>query len=105
MKAQIFNYSGWVKETDTLKLQETYVNMLKRSGFNILDKVEHFFKPQGYTLLILLGESHFAIHTFPEHQKSYIELSSCVEKPFNLFIDGLSIENLTIHNKKTIINT
>lgn len=38
---------------------------------------EHHFSPQGYTALWLLSESHFAVHTFPEFGRTYIELSSC----------------------------
>lgn len=52
-------------------------NILRRSGFNVLNVLEHHFQPQGYTALWLLSESHFAVHTFPEAGRSYIELSSC----------------------------
>lgn len=38
-------------------------------------------------LKFLLAESHFAIHTFPECGISYLELSSCVDKPFDRFLD------------------
>lgn len=44
------------------------------------------FDPFGYTCLILLSESHLAIHTFPERGKAYIELTSCVHDPFYRFI-------------------
>lgn len=37
----------------------------------------------------VLGESHFAIHTFPEENRAYIELSSCVDLPFNKFKKNL----------------
>jgi S-adenosylmethionine decarboxylase len=63
--------------------------MLIDSGFNIENKQEKHFMPFGYTSLYLLSESHFAIHTFPEHKKTYIELSSCVKKPFDKFIKQL----------------
>ena len=86
MKAQIFNYNTWVNETDPKILKEKYCKILKQSDFGILDKIEYHFKPYGYTLLVLLSESHFAIHTFPEENKSYIELSSCVKKQYNKFI-------------------
>lgn len=77
MKAEIYNISGWVAETDPTKLKNTYGELLVLSGFEILNFQEHYFNPIGWTGLWLLGESHFAIHTFPEECKSYIELSSC----------------------------
>lgn len=77
MEAKIYNLSGWIKETDPHKLKKNYSDLLGLSGFEILSFQEHYFDPIGYTALWLLGESHFAVHTFPEENKSYFELSSC----------------------------
>ncbi len=85
MKAKIYNISKWIKETDPNKLKNDYSDLLVLSGFDILNFQEHYFKPAGYTALWLLGESHLAIHTFPEENKSYIELSSCTESYYNYF--------------------
>jgi len=86
MKAQMYNYSSWINETNPDILYNKYMILLNQSGFGVLDVIEKHFEPFGYTALFLLSESHFAIHTFPEHQQSYIELSSCVKKQFDLFI-------------------
>lgn len=86
MKAQIFNWHGWVKETAPAVLQNKYRNALEQSGFHVLRIVEYFFEPYGYTALFLLSESHFAIHTFPEEGKTYLELSSCIEQQFQYFM-------------------
>lgn len=87
MKAQMFNHSEWIEETNPYKLRNIYNNILKESGFGILSFIEYNFEPQGYTALWLLSESHFAIHTFPEENKSYIEISSCIEKQYNSFLE------------------
>jgi S-adenosylmethionine decarboxylase len=89
MKAQIYNYSGWVNDTEPKKLYNDYREKLINSGFGIEDVIEKHFNPYGYTALFLLSESHFAIHTFPEENQSYIELSSCVKKPFDNFVKML----------------
>jgi S-adenosylmethionine/arginine decarboxylase-like enzyme len=88
MKAQMFNFSSWIPETNPSELKTYYTNKLYKSGFIILEISEHYFKPFGYTALFLLSESHFAIHTFPENNESYIELSSCVKEQFYMFIRG-----------------
>lgn len=85
MKAQIWNLSAWIKETEPFALLRHFEEMLKESGFNVLHVVQHNFDPQGFTALFLLSESHLAIHTFPEEQTTYVELSSCVELPFKTF--------------------
>jgi S-adenosylmethionine/arginine decarboxylase-like enzyme len=77
MQAKIWNYSVWIQETNPQRIKESFNELLNRSGFNVLNLMEHHFQPQGYTCIWLLSESHFAVHTFPEFGKSYIELSSC----------------------------
>lgn len=77
MKAEIYNISAWIKSVDELVIKIYFDKLLEKSGFTILNYQSHQFNPVGYTGLWLLSESHFALHTFPEEQKSYIELSSC----------------------------
>ena len=85
MKAKMYNTQKWVRITDEKYLRETFHNILGDSGFGVEKQIHKKFKPYGYTGLWLLSESHFAIHTFPEHQKAYIELSSCIKKPYKKF--------------------
>lgn len=87
MEARIWNDSTWIKETETAVLKSTFDEILKTAGFNVLQYVCHYFQPQGFTALWLLGESHFAVHTFPEHGKTYIELSSCNAAYFERFVE------------------
>lgn len=77
MKARIWNHSEWVTECDPEVLMAHYEGILRKAGFGILEVTQHHFQPQGFTALFLLCESHFAIHTFPEEGRTYIELSSC----------------------------
>lgn len=87
MKAVMYNYHTWITYQKEEELTKDFEEMLIQSGFTIIDKVEHFFEGQGYTCLWLLAESHFAIHTFPENNKIYVEISSCVEEYFNTFVE------------------
>lgn len=83
VKAQMFHFDVWVLETNPIKLKSTFEKLLIDSGFNIINFTEHFFPVKGYTCIWLLGESHLAIHTFPESKKSYIQISSCNEEKLN----------------------
>ncbi len=73
----IDNYRAWVKETNPEVLKPLMTSWLEKCGFQVLNHTEHYFQPHGYTCLWLLGESHLAIHTFPEKDTCYVELSSC----------------------------
>ncbi|MCD6184490.1 MAG: S-adenosylmethionine decarboxylase [Deltaproteobacteria bacterium] len=87
MKPEIFEFSEWVNSSDPQSLQEIFDAMLRNSGFTILNFVDHTFIPYGYTAIWLLSDSHFAIHTFPETQQAYIQLSSCNKKKYDNFIN------------------
>jgi S-adenosylmethionine/arginine decarboxylase-like enzyme len=89
MRARIWNFSEWIKETNPKLLKKDLTKLLKYSGFGILGLQEHYFKPQGYSALWLLKESHLAIHTFPEESKTYLELSSCNQRMYNKFYKSI----------------
>jgi len=42
MKAEIYNIKGWVKEIDPTKLKNTYSDLLKLSGFDILNFQDYY---------------------------------------------------------------
>lgn len=89
MKAQIYNFSIWIEETNPTILYDYFMEKLNNANFGVENVIEKHFKPQGYTALFLLSESHLAIHTFPEEKQTYIELSSCIKEPFDKFIKSL----------------
>jgi S-adenosylmethionine decarboxylase len=85
MTAQINELSFWLAETDDTKLFDFIERLLYDSEHEILQRTEHHFEPQGFTALWLLGESHCALHTFPEAGRSYIQLASCSLEKFKVF--------------------
>lgn len=58
-------------------LNKIILKVLKEQKFGTLKSINHPFSPQGYTSLILLSESHLAIHTYPEHNSLYFSIYSC----------------------------
>jgi len=68
------------------QLKKDVEGLIIGSGFTVLKFVDHAFEPQGYTALWLLAESHCALHTFPEEQKAYLEISSCNSEMYVNFI-------------------
>ena len=89
IEAHIYSHRFWTNCCEPNSLKETYSKLLKESGFTIVLFNEHHFPKQGYTCFWLLGESHLAIHTFPESGKSYIELSSCNKEKLDTFISKI----------------
>ena len=86
MKAKIWNIRYWTSATDERMLNHELEQAREKSKFKILGSIDNQFKPFGYTKIWLLGESHLAVHTFPEEGKSYVELSSCIKKKYDDFV-------------------
>ena len=79
---------------DHKKLEEVLLWALNQDRFTTLEKASHIFKPNGFTLMILLAESHVSIHTYPEHGSLYFGLYSCRgegdgKKTYDIFRDAL----------------
>jgi S-adenosylmethionine decarboxylase len=59
------------------KLKAIMDNICKKYEFQVLQKIEHKFEPQGLSIIYLLSESHMTIHTFPERNYIAFDLYTC----------------------------
>lgn len=77
VEASIHSLKVWLNSVDPKRLRHFFDSILKETGFSVLNFSENFFPIQGYTAVWMLAESHLAIHTFPQNNCCYVELSSC----------------------------
>lgn len=89
-------------------LEDRLLSALAEDEFDILGKVSHKFSPQGYTIAVLLGESHVAIHTYPEYNSLYFNLYSCRgehdgEKTFQLFRNYINPKNIDFFERDIFV--
>lgn len=76
-------------------LDKSLREILGKTSVTIEGAVHKIFKPQGVTILYLLSESHFSIHTWPETGSCAIDFYHCGEKSIvNLKIAEVEICNL-----------
>ena len=65
-------------------------SIIESSKLNVVGMCSHQFQPIGCTLLYLLAESHFTIHTFPERRSCSIDLFTCnLETDFDLALEEI----------------
>jgi S-adenosylmethionine decarboxylase len=62
---------------DTALLRDLAFKAAELAQTTVLGSVEKTFEPQGYTIVLLLAESHLSLHTWPEHGFASIDLYSC----------------------------
>ncbi len=73
------SYMGCAVEAlaDRAGLRRAVHEAAAESGATVLGAVEHVFPEGGYSLVLLLSESHASIHTYPEHGACFVDLFTC----------------------------
>ena len=61
----------------------------KKTKVEVLNISEHKFKPQGFTCVALLAESHMSFHTFPEKGIISFDFFTCAKIPPTAALDIL----------------
>src|SRR5258708_825958 len=91
--------SDMLKNKD--KLLSKALLIAKKLKLTIVSSHIHEFKPHGLSLALIISESHFAIHTWPELGYMHIDVFSC-SKETNLYqlekvlIDEFSPQEITV---------
>lgn len=61
-------------------VREIMVDAALRAGAEIREVAFHKFSPQGVSGVVVISESHLAIHTWPEHRYAAVDVFTCGEK-------------------------
>ncbi|AMV35028.1 S-adenosylmethionine decarboxylase proenzyme precursor [Pirellula sp. SH-Sr6A] len=73
--------SGCLNIPDTPEqLEQIICEAVLLSGATIVQRCFHAFSPYGLTGVVVIAESHVAVHTWPEHQAICIDYFSCSER-------------------------
>ena|SRR5215210_2488099 len=67
--------SELLQNADALK--PTLMTAVRAGGGTIVTEVFHNFSPHGVSGVIVIAESHVAIHTWPEHGFAAVDIFSC----------------------------
>lgn len=72
-------WNGRIVESEK-ELKEILVKAVKKANATALNIVVHRFEPQGITGVVLLAESHIALHSWPEYKYLAIDIFTCGDK-------------------------
>ena len=59
------------------KLEEALVEACTKGKATVLTTSKHIFPPDGFSMLLLLAESHASIHTYPEYDSCFVDFFTC----------------------------
>lgn len=65
---------------DINKVEDIMINAALEAGAEIREFVFHKFSPQGVSGVVVISESHLAIHTWPELGYAAVDVFTCGEK-------------------------
>jgi len=64
--------------TDSVTVWQRFLEGVNRlSGVTVIGTLKHDFPGGGFSGLVLIAESHAAIHTWPEKGYAWAELATC----------------------------
>ena len=61
-------------------VQDAMLKAARAADATIIGSIFHLFKPHGVSGVVVIAESHFAIHTWPEHRYASVDLYTCGDK-------------------------
>ncbi|MBF7084097.1 S-adenosylmethionine decarboxylase proenzyme [Desulfallas sp. Bu1-1] len=90
---------------DINKVEKIMVNAALKAGAEVREYVFHKFSPQGVSGVVVISESHLAIHTWPELGYAAVDVFTCGEKvnPWdacNYLTEQFGAEHLTAKETK-----
>lgn len=66
----------WYGSTNVESVADNIAKLVDEN-FNVVNRSGHQFSPQGRTMVYILSESHFTIHTYPEHNYLSLDIYIC----------------------------
>ncbi|MGE5571873.1 MAG: adenosylmethionine decarboxylase [Bacillota bacterium] len=61
-------------------VREIMVDAALRAGAEIREVAFHKFSPQGVSGVVVISESHLAVHTWPEHRYAAVDVFTCGDR-------------------------
>lgn len=62
---------------DVPRIESSMVEAATRAGATVINSDFHHFSPYGVSGVVIIEESHLAIHTWPEYQYAAVDLFTC----------------------------
>jgi len=82
----IYDCSGPLEDPNFVR--DAVLEAAKLANATVLKEVTHEFSPHGISSVLVIAESHIAIHTWPEHNYMAVDMFTC-----NHTVDGEKLVN------------
>ena len=108
----LVEFTGCVPEimNDVAAIERDMVEAAKEAGATVINSTFHHFSPYGVSGVVVIQESHLAIHTWPEYGYAAVDLFTCGDQvdawvSFDLLKDRFQAKNYSaLEMKRGAIN-
>ncbi len=77
---------------DVKKVEEVLMAAAELSSATIIKPFFHKFSPYGISGVIVIAESHFTIHTWPEHGYAAVDIFTCGDLNYQAALEHIKNE-------------
>lgn len=63
--------------TDVSEVEKVMLSATRAAKATIIDSIFHRFQPHGVSGVVVIGESHLSIHTWPEFKYAAVDIFTC----------------------------
>jgi S-adenosylmethionine decarboxylase proenzyme len=93
------------KIKDVMKVEEAMIEAAKITNATIVDVIFHSFNPYGVSGVVVIAESHLAIHTWPEYKFASVDIYTCGDivkpwKAYEFLEKAFSAQNISVMEMK-----
>lgn len=81
--------------SDAARLQELMVSCAQEAGATVVDSIIHSYNPIGLSGVVVIAESHLAVHTWPEIGYASFDIYTCGHEKLATKIADLLESRLT----------
>ncbi len=74
--AEVYGCSRSILD-DTARVEQIMVNAALKAGAEVREVAFHKFSPQGVSGVVVISESHVAVHTWPEYGYAAVDVFTC----------------------------
>lgn len=85
-------------------LKKIFLELVDYLNVTYINDFFHKFSPYGVSGVVVIAESHFTIHTYPEYGYCAIDIFTCGEKPIEKSLQFLQEKFNTTNSIVYIIN-
>jgi S-adenosylmethionine decarboxylase len=64
---------------DKERVESMLLKAARESGATIISSSFHQFEPQGVSGVVIIAESHFTVHAWPEHNYAAVDIFTCAD--------------------------